>query len=62
MTANMAMALAQLNSRSEDKEEGGSGDKEESFDEKDMNIHTRDHDLSMGKYDPDSIEVLSGDF
>jgi hypothetical protein len=28
MTANMAMVLAQLNSCSEDEEEGGSGDKE----------------------------------
>jgi hypothetical protein len=57
MTANMAMESAQLNSRSEDKEEGGLGDKEESFDEKDMSIHTGDHELSMGKYDPNSIEV-----
>ncbi len=62
MTANMAMALTQLNSRSEDKEEGGSGDKEESFDEKDMSIHTGDHNLSMGKYNPNSIEVSSGIF
>jgi hypothetical protein len=62
MTANMAMALAQLNSRSEDEEEGGSGDKEESFNEKDMSIHTGDHDLSMGEYNPDSIEVSSGIF
>ncbi len=62
MTANMVMASAQLNSCSEDKEEGGSGDKEESFDEKDMSIHTGDHNLSMGKYDPDSIEVSSGIF
>ncbi len=62
MTTNMAMALAQLNSRSEDKEEGGLGDKEESFDEKDMSIHTGDHDLRMGKYNPDSTEVLSGIF
>ncbi len=62
MTTNMAMALAQLNSRSEDKEEGGLGDKEENFDEKDMSIHTGDHNLSMGKYDPDSIEVSLGFF
>jgi hypothetical protein len=62
MTANMAMALAQLNSRSEDKEEGGLGDKEESFDEKDMSIHTGDHNLSMGEYNPNSIEVLLGIF
>jgi hypothetical protein len=59
MTTNMAMASAQLNSRSEDKEEGGSGNKEKSFDEKDMSIHTGDHDLSMGEYDPDSIKVSS---
>ncbi len=56
------MALAQLNSSSEDKEEGGLGDKEESFDEKDMNIHTGDHNLSMGEYDLNSIEVTSGIF
>jgi hypothetical protein len=62
MTVNMAMALAQLNSRSEDKEEGGLGNREESFDEKDMSIHTGDHNLSMGKYNPDSIEVLLGIF
>jgi hypothetical protein len=62
MTANMAMAVAQLNSRSEDKEERGSGNKEESFNEKDMSIHTGDHDLSMGEYDPDSIEVSTGIF
>jgi hypothetical protein len=51
--AKMAMALAQLNSRSEDEEEGGLGDKEESFNEKDMSIHNGDHNLSMGKYNPD---------
>jgi hypothetical protein len=62
MTANMAMALAQLNSCSEDKEEGGSGNKKESFDENNMRIHTGDHDLSMGKYNLDSIEVSSGIF
>jgi hypothetical protein len=62
MTANMAMALAQLNSRSEDEEEGGSGGKEESFDKKDMSIHTGDHGLSMGEYDPNSIEVSPGIF
>ncbi len=62
MTANMALASAQLNSRSEDKEEGGLGDKEESFNKKDMSIHTGDHDLSLGEYNPDSIEVLSGIF
>jgi hypothetical protein len=54
--------LAQLNSHSEDKEEGGSGDKEESINEKDVNIHTGDHDLSMGKYNPNSIEVSLGIF
>ncbi len=62
MTVNMAMLLAQLNSRSEDKEEEGLGNKEESFGEKDMSIHTGVHDLSMGEYNPDSIEVLSGMF
>jgi hypothetical protein len=62
MIANMVMALAQLNSCSEDKEEGGSGDKEESFDEKDMSAHTGDHNLSMGEYDPNSIEVPLGIF
>ncbi len=62
MTTNMAMALGQLNSCSEDKKEGGSGDKEESFDEKDMSIHTGDHDLSMGKFDSNSIEVSLGIF
>jgi hypothetical protein len=62
MTANMAMALAQLNSCSEDEEEGGSGDEEESFNEKDMSIHTGDHNLSMGEYNPNSIEVSSGIF
>jgi hypothetical protein len=62
MTDHMASALAQLNSCSEDEEEGGWGDKEESFNEKDMSIHTGDHDLSMGKYNPDSIEVSSGIF
>jgi hypothetical protein len=62
MTANMALALTQLNSRSEDKEEGGLGDKEESFNKKDMSIHTGDHDVRMGKYDPNSIEVSLGIF
>jgi hypothetical protein len=62
VTANMAMALAQLNSHSEDKEEGGLGNKEESFNEKDMSIHTGDHNLSMGEYNPNSIEVLLGIF
>ncbi len=62
MTTNMAMALVQLNSCSEDEEEGGSGNKEESFDEKDMSIHTGDHNLSMSEYHPDSIEVSSGIF
>ncbi len=62
MTANMAMVLAQLNSRSEDKEEGGLGNKEESFDEKDMSIHTGDHNLSMSEYNPNSIEVSLGIF
>ncbi len=38
------------------------GDKEESFNEKDMSIHTGDHDLSLGEYDPDSIEVSLGIF
>jgi hypothetical protein len=61
-TANMAMASAQLNSHSEDEEEGGLGDKEESFDEKDMSIYTGDHNLSMGKYDPNSIEESPGIF
>jgi hypothetical protein len=60
MTTNMALALAQLNSCSEDKEEGGLGDKEESFNKKDMSIHTGDNNLSMGKYNPNSIEVSSG--
>jgi hypothetical protein len=55
MTANMAMASAQLNSCSKDKEEGGLGNKEKSFNEKDMSIHTGDHDLSMGEYDSESI-------
>ncbi len=49
MTANMALASVQLNSCSEDKEEGGSGNKGESFNEKDMSIHTGDHDLSLGE-------------
>jgi hypothetical protein len=62
MTANMALASAQLNSRSEDMEEGGSGNEEESFNKKDMSIHTGDHNLSLGEYDPNSIEVSLGIF
>ncbi len=58
----MALALVQLNSCSEDKEEGGSGDKEKSFDKMDMSIHTGHHVLSMGEYNPNSIEVSSGIF
>jgi hypothetical protein len=59
MTANMALALAQLNSCSDNKDKEGSGEEEESFNETDLSIRSGDHDLSIEEYDPDTVEVSS---
>ncbi len=62
MTANMASVLAQLNGRSDDKDEEGSDKEEESFNKNDLSIRSGDHNLSIEEYDPDSVEVSSGIF
>ncbi len=50
MNTTMALALAKFNSSWEDEEEERSADKEESYNKKDMSIHTGDHDLSIDDY------------
>ncbi len=62
MTANMISALAQLNTRSDEGEEDSSNEEGESFFDEDRNDHSGDHDLSLGEYNPDTIEVSSGIF
>ncbi len=62
MTANMALALAQLNGCSDNKDEEGLGKEEESFNKNNLSICSGDHNLSIEEYDPDTIEVLSGIF
>jgi hypothetical protein len=62
MTANMVLALAQLNGCSDDKDEEGLGKEEESFNENDLSICSGDHNLSIEEYNPDAVEVLSGIF
>jgi hypothetical protein len=62
ITANMALASAQLNGHSNDKDKEGLGKEEESFNENDLSIRSGNHDLSIEEYDPDAVEVLSGIF
>jgi hypothetical protein len=62
MNTNMASASAKFNSSLEDEEGERSANKEESYNKKDMSIHTGDQDLSIGDYDPDANEVSSGIF
>jgi hypothetical protein len=62
MTANMASALAQLNSHSDDKDKEGSGKEEVSFNENDLSIRSGDHNLGIEEYDPDAVEVSLGIF
>jgi hypothetical protein len=62
MTANMALALAQLNGCSDNKDKEGLGKEEESFNKNDLSICSGDHNLSIEEYDPDAVEVSSGIF
>jgi hypothetical protein len=62
MNANMALAIAQLNRSLEDEEGRSLDSDEESYNKEDMSIQTGDQDLSLGDYDPEATEVLSGIF
>ncbi len=62
MNTNMALASAKFNSSLEDEEGERSAKEEESYNKKDMSIHTGDHNLSIGDYSPDANEVSSGIF
>jgi hypothetical protein len=62
ITANMALALAQLNGCSDNKDKEGLGEEEESFNKNDLSIRSGDHDLSIEEYNSDAVEVSSGIF
>jgi hypothetical protein len=62
MTANMISALAQLNTCLDEGEDNSLNKEEESFLVKDRRDPSGDHDLSLGKYNPDAIEISLGIF
>jgi hypothetical protein len=59
MTANMISALAKLNTCSDEGEDDSLDKEGESFFDKDRSDRSGDHDLSLGEYNPDAIEVSS---
>ncbi len=58
----MVLASAQLNGHSDNKDEEGLGEEEESFNENDLSVCSGDHNLSIEENDPDAVEVLLGIF